>query len=87
MKTSRDNPTPRDKPPKPTRDKPTPGKPEPKPTWERANPEALAAFDPASKVCTMNCGPASGDPRSAKERKYLCDDCLPAWPGCPRMML
>ncbi len=87
MSRPRDVPTPRPK-PGPVRDKPTPTKPgEPKPVWERADQEALAVFDPASKVCTMNCGPASGDPRSSKERKYLCDDCLPAWPGAPRMML
>jgi hypothetical protein len=48
--------------------------------WTRADLAALAAFDPATKVCTMNCGPARDDPRSDKERKLLCDDCLPA-PG------
>ena len=51
--------------------------------WPRADPEALAAFDPDSKVCVMNCGPASGDPRSAAERKLLCDDCEPANPKGP----
>jgi hypothetical protein len=46
--------------------------------WERADPDELAKFDPASKICVMNCGPASGDPRSAEERKFLCTDCEPA---------
>lgn len=45
-------------------------------TYQRANPAELARFDPASKICTMNCGPAAGDPRTANERKLLCDDCL-----------
>jgi hypothetical protein len=48
------------------------------PTWPRADPEALAAFDPSTKVCVMNCGPASGDPRTAAERKLLCQDCYDA---------
>lgn len=43
--------------------------------WPRADPAALAAFDPASKTCTMNCGPHGLDPRSRAERKFLCDDC------------
>ncbi|HFZ2546479.1 TPA: hypothetical protein ACIJ26_005401 [Pseudomonas aeruginosa] len=43
--------------------------------WPRADPAALAKFDPASKVCNMNCGPATGDPRSRAERLFLCDDC------------
>lgn len=45
------------------------------PTWPRADPEALAAFDPDTKTCTMNCGPHAADPRSSKERKFLCQDC------------
>lgn len=45
--------------------------------WPRADPEALARFDPRTKACTMNCGPSSADPRTAAERKLLCDDCLP----------
>jgi hypothetical protein len=44
--------------------------------WTRAAPAALAAFDPSSKVCVMNCGPHRDDPRSNAERKLLCDDCL-----------
>lgn len=44
--------------------------------WPRACPAALAAFDPTTKVCTMNCGPHASDPRSEKERRLLCDDCL-----------
>jgi len=43
--------------------------------WARADPAALAAFDPATKTCTMNCGPHGLDPRSRKERLFLCDDC------------
>lgn len=57
--------------------KPPPAKPI---VWTRADPAALAAFDPATKVCTMNCGPALGDPRSAEERKLLCDECVDAVP-------
>lgn len=45
--------------------------------WPRAEPAALASFDPATKLCTMNCGRSSDDPRSEKERQLLCDDCLP----------
>jgi hypothetical protein len=45
--------------------------------WPRADPTALAAFDPATKRCTMNCGQSTMDPRSAKECKLLCDDCEP----------
>lgn len=53
--------------------------------WPRADPLALAYFDPRSKICTMNCGPSVHDPRTAAERKFLCDDCEPvpdprAWP-------
>jgi len=44
--------------------------------WPRADPIALASFDPATKRCEMNCGPSSLDPRSAKERKFLCGDCF-----------
>ncbi len=44
--------------------------------FTRADPSALAKFDPATKVCTMNCGPHLHDPRSADERKFLCDDCV-----------
>ena len=44
--------------------------------WPRADPAALAAFDPRTKVCTMNCGPHAQDPRSDKERRFLCGDCI-----------
>ena len=44
-------------------------------TFPRADPEALKAFDPRTKVCVMNCGPHNLDPRDDKERKFLCDDC------------
>ena len=44
--------------------------------WPRADPVALSKFDPSTKICTMNCGPSSLDPRNEKERKFLCDDCL-----------
>lgn len=43
--------------------------------WERADPAALAAFDPATKSCDMNCGPHGLDPRSREERLFLCDLC------------
>ncbi|WP_339536073.1 hypothetical protein [Pseudomonas hunanensis] len=49
--------------------------------WLRADPVALAAFDPATKVCTMNCGRHGLDPRSREERKFLCDDCEPYRPS------
>lgn len=42
---------------------------------QRASREDLADFDSNSKQCTMNCGPALGDPRSEKERRFLCTDC------------
>lgn len=42
----------------------------------RADPNELAGFDPDTKRCTMNCGPHAQDPRSSKERKFLCDDCI-----------
>lgn len=45
--------------------------------WKRADPDELAAFDPSTKACAMNCGPCVGDPRSEKERRFLCDDCIP----------
>ncbi|QGZ31465.1 hypothetical protein [Stutzerimonas stutzeri] len=44
--------------------------------WTRADPADLAKFDPASKVCTMNCGPHRLDPRTRAERLLLCDDCI-----------
>lgn len=43
--------------------------------WQRADPEALSHFDPATKRCTMNCGPHRADPRTWQERKFLCGDC------------
>lgn len=43
--------------------------------FQRADPKALSEFDPSTKRCTMNCGPHKDDPRSNKERKFLCDDC------------
>ena len=53
-----------------------PIQPEPAPIeWTRADPVALAAFDPKSKTCTMNCGRHAHDPRSYAELKFLCDDC------------
>lgn len=44
--------------------------------FERADPSAFANFDPRTKVCTMNCGPTVGDPRSPEERRFLCPDCV-----------
>lgn len=46
--------------------------------WPRADPAELERFDPRTKVCTMNCGPSTFDPRTEAERRLLCDDCLPA---------
>jgi hypothetical protein len=43
--------------------------------WPRADPAELAKFDPASKVCNMNCGQHARDPRSREERLFLCTDC------------
>lgn len=48
--------------------------------WPRADPDELSKFDPSTKVCTMNCGQSGMDPRTAKERKFLCDDCLTVKP-------
>ena len=53
---------------------------EPEWIWPRADPAQLEAFDPATKQCDMNCGPHRNDPRSAAERKLLCDDCWPVEP-------
>jgi hypothetical protein len=44
--------------------------------FPRADPAELAKFDPITKVCTMNCGPHAQDPRTDKERRFLCDDCM-----------
>lgn len=35
--------------------------------WPRADAVALATLDPATKVCTMNCGRHGLDPRSREE--------------------
>lgn len=43
--------------------------------FRRADAKLLAAFDPESKMCTMNCGPHRDDPRTDKERALLCGDC------------
>lgn len=43
--------------------------------WERADRTELARFDPATKLCVMNCGPHRDDPRSDKERLFLCPEC------------
>lgn len=55
--------------------RPVPPLPESPMEWPRADPAALDQFDPATKTCTMNCGPHGLDPRSRKERLFLCDDC------------
>lgn len=44
------------------------------PVW-KASRAALAAFDPATKVCSHNCGQSTNDPRSENECKFLCDLC------------
>jgi hypothetical protein len=43
--------------------------------FTRADKEALERFDPRTLICTMNCGPHRDDPRSHKERMFLCGDC------------
>lgn len=48
--------------------------------FTRADPVALAAFDPATKQCMMNCGQHRDDPRSMKECMFLCGDCWPIEP-------
>ena len=47
------------------------------PSFPRADRDALALFDPRLKICIMNCGPSTLDPRPAAERRFLCDDCMP----------
>lgn len=47
--------------------------------WPRADHAALAAFDPSTKLCIMNCGPHRDDPRTGAERKLLCGDCVEDW--------
>jgi hypothetical protein len=47
--------------------------------WPRADPAALAAFDPSTKLCTMNCGQHRDDPRTRAECKLLCGDCVEDW--------
>jgi hypothetical protein len=55
------------------------------PSFPRADPAELAAFDPATKQCTMNCGPHADDPRDAAERKLLCGDCIPVAEKVPEL--
>ena len=43
--------------------------------FTRADPAALASFDPRTKICSMNCGPHRDDPRTREERLLLCDEC------------
>ena len=45
--------------------------------FERVDPELLKNFDMSTKRCAMNCGPHAQDPRSEKERVFLCEDCEP----------
>ncbi|MCK9709872.1 hypothetical protein [Pseudomonas syringae] len=54
--------------------------------WPRADPAALIAFNPATKTCTMNCGPHALDPRSREERKLLCNDCVPYQPSAQEQL-
>lgn len=51
--------------------------------FTRADPAALAKFDPSTKRCAMNCGPHIDDPRSWQERQLLCDECYPVEPSRP----
>jgi len=46
-------------------------------TFTRADPAELERFDPATKICSMNCGPHRDDPRTPAERKLLCTECWP----------
>ncbi len=48
--------------------------------FTRADPAALASFDPRSKICSMNCGPHRDDPRTREERLLLCDECYEGTP-------
>jgi hypothetical protein len=59
--------------------KPQPESPKPF-VWPRADPVALAAFDPETKECSMNCGQSTHDPRSWKECKFMCDECYTKQP-------
>lgn len=53
---------------------------EPEPlVFKRADPAALARFDPGTKLCVMNCGPHAADPRTEKERRFLCNECHTEW--------
>lgn len=54
--------------------------------FTRADPAALAQFDPATKRCTMRCGPHADDPRSRAERAFLCGDCEIAAPAVPAVI-
>lgn len=45
--------------------------------WTYADPSELAKFDPTTRQCVMNCGPHRKDPRSDKERLFLCPECIP----------
>lgn len=56
-------------------------------TFPRADRAALAAFDPATKVCSMNCGPHLDDLRSPEERRFLCEDCTTVQPTPPMATL
>lgn len=51
--------------------------------FRRTDPDELAKFDPSTKICTMNCGQRSDDPRSPAECKMLCDDCQKVSPKPP----
>lgn len=56
-------------------------KPKPLPSipivFPRADPRELERFDIRSKICVMNCGPHTDDPRGDAERLLLCEECLP----------
>jgi hypothetical protein len=68
--------------------KPKQAPPPPAPIhWPRADPALLAAFDPRTKICQMNCGAHRDDPRTEAERKLLCDDCWPVTPPPPDPLL
>jgi hypothetical protein len=48
--------------------------------FPRADPAELVKFDPATRWCHMNCGKHRQDPRTFKEIKLLCNDCLEMTP-------
>lgn len=46
------------------------------PVFPRSTEAEMVGFDLSSKVCTMNCGNHKDDPRTEKEHKFQCTDCI-----------